>query len=103
MDLLTKLAENTQKRVCGRAKQFFASAVKHKLISANPFSDMKCALVENRERDHFITREEAVAILDACPDAQWRLLFALSRYGGLRALQSILACGGSMWTGNAAA
>ena len=23
-------------------------------------------------------------VLDACPDAQWRLLFALSRFGGLR-------------------
>ena len=33
---------------------------------------------------YFIRRQEAAAVLDACPDAQWRLLFALSRYGGLR-------------------
>ena len=45
---------------------------------------MKCSVMENRERDRFITREEAQAVLDACPDAQWRLLFALSRFGGLR-------------------
>ena len=84
LDLLSRLAENTVKRVTGRAKQFFASAVKHKLIAENPFGEMKCALVENRERDYFISREEAAKILEACPDAQWRLLFALSRFGGLR-------------------
>jgi Phage integrase family len=32
----------------------------------------------------FVTREDAAKVLAACPDAQWRLLFALSRYGGLR-------------------
>jgi integrase len=31
-----------------------------------------------------VTREVAREVLDACPDAEWRLLFALSRYGGLR-------------------
>ena len=35
-------------------------------------------------REYFVTREEAIAVLQACPDAQWKLLFALSRYGGLR-------------------
>src|SRR2546423_864477 len=28
--------------------------------------------------------EVAQKVLDACPDAEWRLLFALSRFGGLR-------------------
>ena len=79
-----KLSDNTARRVCGRAKQFFRAAIRHKLIGENPFADMKCSIVENRERDRFITRQEAQAVLDACPDAQWRLLFALSRYGGLR-------------------
>ncbi len=38
----------------------------------------------NRSRDYFVTRKEAQAVLDACPDNQWRLLFALCRFGGLR-------------------
>lgn len=33
---------------------------------------------------YFITREEATAVLAACPDAEWRLIFGLSRFGGLR-------------------
>jgi integrase len=38
----------------------------------------------NPDRFYFVSREEAERVLDACPDAQWRLLFALSRFGGLR-------------------
>jgi integrase len=79
------LSENTARRRCGIARQFFRSAVRHRLLAENPFADMKRVSVqENRERDYFISREEAQAVLDACPDAQWRLIFALARYGGLR-------------------
>ena len=31
-----------------------------------------------------MTREQATAVLDACPNADWRLIFALARFGGLR-------------------
>src|SRR5690606_26520082 len=41
--------------------------------------------------DHFIDRTTAAKVLDACPDAQWRLLFALSRFGGLRCPSEHLA------------
>ena len=43
-----------------------------------------CGVRENKARMYYVTREEAQKVLDACPDAQWRLLFALSRFGGLR-------------------
>jgi len=79
-----KLADNTVRRRCGVAKQFFHVAVKRKLVSSNPFEDLKAAIQSNPQRYYFITQAEAQKILDACPDAQWRLLFALSRYGGLR-------------------
>src|SRR3954465_9085694 len=32
----------------------------------------------------FVSREDVQKVLDACPDVQWRLLFSLSRFGGLR-------------------
>ncbi len=78
------LGDNTIRRRCGMAKQFFKAALRKKLISANPFTDLKSVVRANTSRDYFITRKEAQKVLDACPDAQWRLLFALSRYGGLR-------------------
>ena len=79
------LHENTARRICGRAKQFFRTAVRKRLIVESPFGDMQGVSVQaNKSREYFITRDEAAKVLDACPDAQWKLLFALSRYGGLR-------------------
>ena len=84
-DLMARLSENTARRHCGRAKQFFRAALRKRLIRENPFADMKgCGVKANASRFYFITREEAQQVLDACPDAQWRLLFALARFGGLR-------------------
>ncbi|MBN1590959.1 MAG: site-specific integrase [Pirellulales bacterium] len=38
-----------------------------------------------------MTREEIEKVLEACPDAQWRLIVALSRFGGLRCPSEHLA------------
>ena len=84
-NLRGRLSENTARRFCGRAKQFFRAALRKRLIRENPFADMKgCGLKANPSRVYFITLDEAQKVLDACPNAQWRLLFALSRFGGLR-------------------
>jgi integrase len=79
------LSDNTVRRRCGIARQFFRDAVRRRLIAESPFAEMQGVVVRsNRSRDYFVTRKEADAVLKACPDAQWQLLFALSRYGGLR-------------------
>ncbi|MBX7167468.1 MAG: tyrosine-type recombinase/integrase [Pirellulales bacterium] len=83
--LLSRVGTNTAARHCGRAKQFFRAAVRKQLIRENPFADLKgCAVKANPERQHFVSREVASKVLDACPNSQWRLLFALARFGGLR-------------------
>jgi integrase len=79
-----KLADNTIRRRCGIAKQFFKAAVRHRLIAENPFLELVAAVRRNEKRYYYISREEAQKVLETCPDAQWRLLFALSRFGGLR-------------------
>ena len=92
VDLLGKLGENTVRRNCGRAKQFFPAAIRKKLITENPFADMKgCAVKATTDRFFFVTREIAEKVIDACPDAEWRLIFALSRFGGLRCPSEHLA------------
>lgn len=78
------LSGETVRKRCGNAKQFFNDALEHQLIDTNPFAKLKSAMQGNRQRDFFVTPDMAYAVLDACPDAQWRLLFALSRFGGLR-------------------
>src|SRR3990172_6901191 len=80
-----RLQENTIRRRCGRARQLFQAAVRHRLIARNPFAELKgVSVLANKSRDYFVTREMADKVLAACPDNQWKLLFALSRYGGLR-------------------
>ena len=67
------------------AKQFFRDAVRRRLIAENPFDGMKgCMVKGNAAREFFISGEMAAAVLNACPDWQWRLIFALSRFGGMR-------------------
>lgn len=84
------LADNTVRRRMGMAKQYFRAAIRKKLISENPFQGQACLVRENRARYYFCTAAEAKAILDACPNAQWRLLFALCRWGGLRCPSEVL-------------
>jgi integrase len=79
-----RLSDTTISRRCGIAKQFFRAAVRRKLLIENPFGDLKSGSQVNDKRMHFVTRDDAQKILAACPDAQWRLIFALSRFGGLR-------------------
>ena len=83
--MLTKLGENTVRRHCGRAKQLFRAALRKRLIAENPFADMKgCAVQANKLREHFVSRDVAAQVIAACPDNEWRLIFALARFGGLR-------------------
>jgi integrase len=90
--LRRRLGENTVRRLCGRARQFFRAAIRRRLLSENPFGDMRDVAVQpNKSREFFVSREAIAAVLDACPDAQWRLLVALARYGGLRVPSETLA------------
>ena len=85
------LSANTARKRISNAKQFFEDAVQREFLRRNPFAGLKGSVGSNRERDHFITREDAQRILDACPNAQWRLIFALCRFGGLRCPTEVLA------------
>lgn len=78
------LSEATVRRRCKRVKQFFKAAIKRKLVVENPFADIVCSDYANSDRQRFVSRDEIEAVFDACPDAQWRLIVALCRYGGLR-------------------
>ena len=78
------LAENTIRRTCGIARQFFRAAMRRKLVTENPFAELKVAVQGNKAREYYLSRQDAEKILEACPDNQWRTIFALARFGGLR-------------------
>lgn len=85
------LGEGTIRRRCKRVRQFLAAACKAELIEKNPFAALKCGTYADSTRFYFVSQAEAQAVLEACPDAEWRLIFALARYGGLRCPSEILA------------
>ncbi len=85
------ISENTRRKYTKVVKVFFNAAVDKGLIGHNPFRKLVGTVVANNSRHHFIKREDIAKVIDACPDAEWRLLVALSRYGGLRCPSEHLA------------
>ncbi len=78
------LSSNSVHKYVANAKQFFQDAVDHELLVKNPFDGLESGTRANVGRFFFVTREMAAKVLDACPNGETRLLFALCRYGGLR-------------------
>jgi len=79
------LAESTTRRRCRCVKQMFAYAVEIDWVSKNPFNTKHVPTSQPRAQDkHYLTPEIAERILEHFPDCRWRLLFTLSRFGGLR-------------------
>jgi len=85
------LAEPTIAKRVKVARQAFKKGMKWKMVSENPFAEVRVGSMKNKSRQYFITPEEAKAVLAACPNAEWRLIFALGRYGGLRCPSEHLA------------
>jgi len=77
------LAEATVRLHCRNVKSTFNDAVERELIGRSPFAALKSAAIA-ADRDHYVTATDAAKILDACPNMQWRTLFGLMRFAGLR-------------------
>jgi integrase len=84
------LNENTLRREIGLARQFFNAAIDAELITKNPFRGQPVSVRANPARFYYVTQETALKILEACPDVQWRLIFGLARWGGLRCPSEVL-------------
>jgi integrase len=87
------LAEATVRRRIGVAKQLWFAAMDKQTVRENPFKDKRhlpCGDKPNKSRMFFVTREAIGRVLESCPDAEWRCIVALARYGGLRTPSEIL-------------
>jgi len=67
-----------------RARQFLKAAVRRRLIAVNPFAEVPCGSQVNDDRIVYVAPETIETVIAACPNNDWRLIFALPRYGGLR-------------------
>ena len=89
--LAEKYAPATAGRTIKRARQFFKAAQRNKLVAENVFIDVKATGQANKDRPFHVGRDLISRVIDAAPDAEWRLLIALSRFGGLRCPSEHLA------------
>jgi integrase len=78
-------------RTIKHCRQFFRQAHRKKLIEENPFAEVKPGRMDNADRLFQVTREMIAKVIEACPNAQWRGLVTLCRYGGLRCPSEVLA------------
>jgi len=67
-----------------RARQFLKAAVRLRLIPANPFADVPCGPQANESRTVYVPAADVERVIAVCPDNDWRLIFALPRYAGVR-------------------
>ena len=91
------LSSTTIDRRISLARTIFNDAVRHRLIHVNPFAEVRKPLKNimssrnNRSRQRFISQEVISDVLGAAPDAEWRLIIVLARYGGLRTPSEVLS------------
>ena len=85
------LAEATRRKRAQNAKQFFRFARKQGFVSSNPFQGLKSAAVANDKRLHYVAPEDIEKVISASPDHEWRLIWALCRYAGLRCPSEVMA------------
>jgi integrase len=85
-------AENTIRGLCRKARQFFGAALRQRIVRENPFAGMPklTDLASPKSRQFYVTRSLADQVLLNCPNDEWRLIFALARYGGLRCPSEIV-------------
>jgi integrase len=79
-----QLSAATVARRCSLARTFFRDAVRRRMLEANPFEGVGGGNKSNPSRSQFVDRATIQRVIDAAPNAAWRALIALSRYGGLR-------------------
>jgi integrase len=82
---VAKLSRNTVSTHLRKTKQFFADAVESGLLATNPCRKLRYLQdTRNEDRERFMTPDEAIRVLATCPTAEWRVIFCLARFGGMR-------------------
>jgi integrase len=82
--MLEKLARATVAMYIKKLRQLWSDAMKRKLLTENPWKGVKAGSMANKSREVYVTRDDIDQVIDHVPDLEWKLLFALARYAGLR-------------------
>jgi len=87
-----KLALYTVRKRLQGVRMFFNAMAKRGFISSNPFDKVKgVQAVVDESRNVYVSRKDVEAVMEEAPDAEWRAMIALSRFGGLRLPSEVLS------------
>lgn len=78
------LAQATISKRVRLARQIFGQAVRWGWIDENPLTGLRAGSEANPDRWAYVERQAIERVIEACPDDQWRAVFALARFAGLR-------------------
>ena len=78
------LSDTSVARRLQTCRMFFNRAVELGIVQANPFASCKQRAGNPLERRDYVPASTVLAIINSTSDPYWRLLLALSRFGGLR-------------------
>ena len=84
IDLTKRFSRAHANKLTKRTRQVFNKAVRLKIVTDNPFGDIKIGDESNPDRQVFIDQPTIEKVIKAATDNEFRLLIALARYGGLR-------------------
>ena len=90
LDTAQTLARATVARRIIACRTIWKKGQRWKMTADNPFSGVKAGNQANEARKRSIPATDALKLMDAAPDAQWRLIIALSRFGGVRVPSEVL-------------
>ena len=95
------ISEATVRQHCGNAKGIFNAAVRRGLLRESPFRHLRSGSTASKNA-RYVTPAEADKVLEACPSLEWKLLFGLARFAGLRVPSEthLLTWGDINWESN---
>ncbi len=82
-----RMQETSIRNRIGNAKAMFGHAVREELLPQDPFRNQVSSLFAGDEGKMNIPAEIIDNVIQAAPNAEWRLLVALWRYAGLRKME----------------
>lgn len=77
------LGEATARKRCAISSRFFNHAIELRIIDRNPFDKVPKSNIATK-RKAFISEADATKVMECLADPEWKVMFALSRWGGLR-------------------
>ena len=84
------LSPKTVSKRMQHAFSFFDKMIEKEIISRNPFKGLVQKVTVDDKRNRYIDEATILKIMEHASDAEWRLIIALWRFAGLRAVSEVL-------------